>query len=358
MKAIIHLALALAVAFIVSMGCSKMPSGAYPREAGRAVIFGVDADVRAGIGAETGTYDDVEEPAETRTVYRGDAEDYDGTIQPIDWLAGDRIRIYSPECVNPTVPGGSRHWADYIVTPTQENPSIGTLTNVLPNGLIWGEPGTYHFYGIYPSPETDEADDAYLDGALRFYIPQSQPPADMMKRAFLTTFTTVTTTESSQAVTLRFSPRYTAFEFELLGSPDVTLVSVDLTADVSIWGMGGLNTQGLTWWNNYSVIGTGTPTHTTVTVPCNTPLPTRCTAFTLRRPNLNHMTLSITCSYQGITRKFNLPLKRNGEFIEFASGKKHLFKGVLTPNMAQVTVFNAAVGEWETLTSTDTVLGY
>lgn len=354
MKAII--ALALAGAFIVSMGCSKMPSGVYPREAGHPVVFGIDASAQGGNEDEEWTSVQVEEPADTRTVYRGKAEDYDGTIQPIDWVAGDKIRIYSPECTNSNVAGGSRHWADYVVTPTPDNLSLGKLTNAQPNGLVWGDPGTYHFYGVYPSPGTEEADDAHTSGALSYSLPSTQPQDELMKWASMFARTTVTTTDSVQEVTLSFSPCFTAFEFDLLGNPDVTIKSVQLTSTVSIWGVGGVHANGNVYWNNYT--SGGNVTHRTVTVPCDTPLPMRCTAFTLKRQSLGQLTLTITCSYQGTVRKFSLPLKRNGEFIEFASGKKHLFKGVLTPNMAQVTIFNAAVGEWETLTSTDTVLGY
>ena len=206
--------LLLAGATLLVAGCNKQNpfGGNYSRKAGNPVVFGV------GSGN-----------METRTVY-GDVNT-STKIQDINWVQGDKIRIYSTEADRASG-GQPEHWADYTVTPVTGTLNKGTLTTVQEYGLAWGTSGTYHFYGMYPSPETEE--DAVPDGAnglMGFTVPAVQLVSDEMEYAFMTAAAEVTTTADDNAVELDFYPAYTAFQFDLTADEDnVTLLTFSLQA--------------------------------------------------------------------------------------------------------------------------------
>ena len=169
----------LAGTAILFAGCNKQNEfgGRYSRQPGAPVVFGVDS-----------------RSIMTRTSYGEDATEGGKTIQAINWTAGDKIRIYSPQA-DRSAYGGDEHWADYTVTPTSSNASLGTLTTVQPAGLSWGESGTYTFYSVYPAPAADEA--AVPDGAsgtIALSMPATQLVSDQMEYAFMTAAAEVTTT--------------------------------------------------------------------------------------------------------------------------------------------------------------------
>ena len=206
--------LLLAGATLLVAGCNKQNpfGGNYSRKAGEPVVFGV------GSGK-----------METRTVY-GDVNT-STKIQDINWVEGDKIRIYSTEADRASG-GQPEHWADYTVTPITGTLNKGTLTTVQEYGLAWGTSGTYHFYGMYPSPETEEGEvPDGANGLMGFTVPAAQLVTDEMEYAFMTAAAEVTTTADDNAVELDFYPAYTAFQFDLNADEDnVTLLSFSLQA--------------------------------------------------------------------------------------------------------------------------------
>lgn len=189
---------------------------------------------------------------ETKTAYSG-ATYTEGTgvnartFERINWIEGDRIRIWSPQASDRY--HSSKHYADYkvskVLTPDGRysraeiinagiqtdllgnqvgvsNPAAQENDNV--NGLVWGAAGTYTFYGIYPAAAS-LTDAQITDGAagkLHGTIDSDQGTGDlevnMPKYGYLTAATQVTTTtpitqaNQTKFVTLEFDPAFTAFE--------------------------------------------------------------------------------------------------------------------------------------------------
>lgn len=231
----------LAGTAILFAGCNKQNEfgGRYSRQPGAPVVFGVDS-----------------RSIMTRTSYGEDATEGGKTIQAINWTAGDKIRVYSPQA-DRSAYGGDEHWADYTVTPTSSNASLGTLTTVQPAGLSWGESGTYTFYSVYPAPAADEA--AVPDGAsgtIALSMPATQLVSDQMEYAFMTAAAEVTTTESDNAVELDFYPAFTAFEITLTADEPLELVSFALiSSDTPVAGNFTVSYSGTT--ATYNCTGTG-----------------------------------------------------------------------------------------------------
>lgn len=208
--------LLLAGAAILTAGCSEPNEfgGKYSRKSGASVVFGVDSK-------EIGT----------RTSYGEDATIGGKKIQAINWNSGDKIRVYSPECIRQSW-NSPEHWADYVVTPLASSANLGTLTNVQPVGLAWGESGTYTFYSVYPSPETEEGNTpAGSEGRIALSMPATQLVTDEMQYAFMTAAAQVTTTESENAVELDFYPAFTAFEISLTADEDLSLLNFALISN-------------------------------------------------------------------------------------------------------------------------------
>ena len=85
-------------------------------------------------------------PGMTRTIY-GD-KNQDGTAYPIYWVNGDKVQIYSPQCLI------GRNNAEYKVA--VENATQNYATSLTPtgaNGVQWGTESTADFYSVYPSGE-------------------------------------------------------------------------------------------------------------------------------------------------------------------------------------------------------------
>jgi len=212
----------LAGAVLLVAGCNKQ--GLYPRhKAGEEVKFGIYAY------------------PETRTVYGADKEVDGKTVQAIDWVATDAIRIYSPQAACPT-PRDGFHWADYIVTPTEGDASKGTISHEegQGNGLAWSETDEHSFYAIYPSPSADDAE-GLTDGTTGKFtclIPNQQAFSETgnMHYAYMTAVAKDGAGITEDAVTLDFHPDFTAFEIKVrsagnaIGLSKFELISEDGTA--------------------------------------------------------------------------------------------------------------------------------
>ena len=310
--------LLLAGATLLVAGCNKQNpfGGKYSRKDGNPVVFGVGS-----------------RNMETRTVY---GEVNTSThIQAIDWVAGDMIRIYSPQAKR-SASNRPEQWADYTVTPTTDNASLGTLTNVQNEGLSWGTEGTYNFYAVYPSPEDPEENvPVGTTGAFTFSLPAAQLVTDEMAYAFMTAGTEVTTS-GTDAVNLDFYPAFTAFEIHLNSEADLVMKSFKLiSADTPLAGAFTVTYSGTT----AAYAATGTDKEIEIAdlgdVAINATDALIFNVFTLP---VKQSGLSVRFTYSradapDVTETRMLRLNyANGNPVEFAARKKHVISGSLQGN--------------------------
>lgn len=148
-------------------GCSDDLEQFTVKHSGEEILFGG----RAGFEM---TGDEAKNASQTRTVYTGntwEAVDEDGvtkTYEGVNWIAGDKVRIYSPQTAGTTM-------ADYNVVTSNTEAISGTeehevaLNKIGGVGLQWGETGedaVYDFYAVYPSPEQYPLKDGVLDNTV------------------------------------------------------------------------------------------------------------------------------------------------------------------------------------------------
>ena len=208
-----NLIILLAGATLLVAGCNKQNpfGGNYSRKPGDLVVFGVGS-----------------KNMDTRTVYG----EVDNTthIQAINWVAGDKIRVYSPDAKRASwdMP---EHWADYSVNPISGTLNKGTLSNVSPVGLAWADAGNHTFYAVYPSPGAREvAEPQGARGIFEFSMPATQLVTDEMEYAFMTAAAAENAGVDGDAVELDFYPAFTAFEFTLKADQKLTLKNFTLSA--------------------------------------------------------------------------------------------------------------------------------
>ena len=320
-----RLTLLLAGTILLVTGCDK--TGLFSN-VGKTIVFQSKSNVNA-----------------TRTVYESD---YTGTIQPINWVAGDMIRVYSPEaqCAN------NNHWADYIVTPTTSDLTKGTLGNANGNGLL-AAAGEQNFFSIYPAPSSS-AEAVVADGIAGKFsltIPQAQQPGAEMEYAYM--LASATAAAGVRDITLYFNPAFTAFEFHVKAEADTKLVSVELASSTSqVSGTATAQYDATVSSTNPAVdkykytTGTG-GSSAKVTFPANTILTTGTdytfTVFALPVDQTG-MTVSFTVAEPdgSENRTFKLALKyTNGEYLLFDACKKHRIKGLVAPRFSKVIEINS-----------------
>ena len=308
-----RLTLLLAGTILLVTGCDKV---GLLSNVGKTIVFQSKSNVNA-----------------TRTVYESD---YTGTIQPINWVAGDMIRVYSPEaqCAN------NNHWADYIVTPITTDLTKGTLANANGNS-------------IYPAPSSS-AEAVVADGIAGKFsltIPQAQQPGAEMEYAYM--LASATAAAGVREITLYFNPAFTAFEFHVKAEADTKLVSVELASSTSqVTGTATAQYDATVNSADPAVdkykytTGTG-GSSAKVTFPANTILTTGTdytfTVFALPVDQTG-MTVSFTVAEPdgSENRTFKLALKyTNGEYLLFDACKKHKIKGLVAPRFSKVIEINS-----------------
>ena len=90
-------------------------------------------------------------PSMTRTTY-GD-KNANGTAYPIYWVDGDKVQVYSPQCL------AGRNNAEYKVSVNSATQNYATsLTPTGANGVQWGDQPAM-FYSVYPSGKYTISDD-------------------------------------------------------------------------------------------------------------------------------------------------------------------------------------------------------
>ena len=79
----------------------------------------------------------------TRTIY---GAEYNNAF-PIFWSTGDKVQIYSPQCVV------GRNDAEYQVTPVASQSYAKAMTKTGDYGVQWGTNATADFYSVFPSAD-------------------------------------------------------------------------------------------------------------------------------------------------------------------------------------------------------------
>lgn len=203
---------ALAGVSLLFAGCNEDLVGDYvqPTEKhfGEEIMFGGSASY------------DVNGNGGTRTIYGGYNEGNEK--EPVYWIKGDQVRLYSPDAAVKT--------ADYSVTATATDATGKAtqtgLSKIGDAGLQWGVPTASHtFYGVYPIP----ADNSLKEGTiLTGVIPDVQEYKDYtttdgnvvynpnMQYAYMVAKTVVPNPNNiGENVYLKFMPIATAVEIEL-----------------------------------------------------------------------------------------------------------------------------------------------
>ena len=187
----------------------------------------------------------------TKTVYSGEIIGTTDKKERIDWLAGDKIRIYSDKAsfyYDATV-----HYADYSVdagsiseqgassfaTITPAGDLDGGATNASSaNGLVWGD-GTHKFFSVYPSPAvTDGNLELYSSGTDSRTFEASIPNEVVFKASDVVDgvlkpdmnyayMYAMAQAEPGNAVTLKYQPMFSAFQFTLDSGDDEELTFLD-----------------------------------------------------------------------------------------------------------------------------------
>lgn len=155
---------------------------------------------------------------ETKTVYSG--VEYGGK-ERIDWVTGDRIRIFSDKARHPS----GTQYSDYQVTGVTPGTgstqaiSYASVKNVGSNGLHWGT-GVHHFYAVYPSPEVNSNISVVNFQHWNMTLPKNQLQAAQMDYAYMAA--SVQTNEKA-SVNLSFKPMFTAFQFTVRSETDASM---------------------------------------------------------------------------------------------------------------------------------------
>ena len=287
--------------------------------------------------------------APTRTAYR---EGSWSDVQPIDWVDGDRIRVYSPQA---SLPYGSLavHWADYIVSPKDDR-SRGTASPVGGTGLSWVASNRHAFYGVYPAPggNSPAAEASALAGRFTFTLPATQTHGDQMGYAYLVAFTE--TEQVSGTVELPFHAAYTAYDISIDGNGADRFMLNELsleTADPDGCPLSGTYTV-RAGAGGPSVVSFGETTgKVTVTFPGEgvelvAGHPVRI--LVLAAPSAaTGVTLSTVRTWNGIRASHALPLKRtDGAWHSFAPFTYNRIDGVVTPEQTKLITVNSYTTAW------------
>ena len=378
MKRLIQLLAIVSVVGVMALlsGCEKENLGG--KRAFKEVVFGATAH----------------SSLDTRTEYMN----YDQTKdhQNIKWLATDKIRIYSPDAARRVAveagenPSNYYYWADYLVVPNNNNPTLGTLQNLnadghqmapsnpgytpsgisikdtskVSNGLVWLNKNAV-FYGAYPRKALLGKKDGkgldVADGKFGFTIPKNQSFSVKgdMDYAFMTAKASAS---EGDPVDLKFYPDFTAFEIsikcEAQGS-DVTLNSFtigtnstensdilngDFTVDLT-----GAQKSYTFQRNNIELESRKKITVSNInqTIPAgSSATPLVFTVFALP-DSLRNLYVEFNTTTGGAAKTWKLDLSKkdaNDDYqpIEFGACKKHRIYGLVLPNGELLISVNTA----------------
>ena len=338
----------------------------------------------------------------TKTQYSGE-DTSDGDYERINWTAGDKIAILSPEAMiydqnaTPWVPAPTStnppfSRAEYsisgTVTPDGRYSRAGIVGTGSGGSLHWGS-GAHRFYGVYPSSFVEFTTN--LNGAaadITVSIPKDQRPASGVDPAVSTSggvtgthvypdmqnawmYSAQYAPESDKPVQLFFSPMVTAFQisvrgldatevpltrFELLSQncglqgPFVARVQASGVVDrthldrMTVSYSGGLDNRvpgenDAVWFT----LPEGTVVSSTKELTF--------TLFTYPRGTYAQPDyldgLSLRCVSGGTTRELKLMDKDKNNWVQFPAGRKINIKGITLPEQVSPWTFSVTAEDWE-----------
>ena len=306
----------------------------------------------------------------TKAVYTGDKSD--NNFERINWEVGDKIRIYNDKA---TCSGdASYYWADYTVGSVESSTdrySTGHL-NVSSSrgGLTWGTE-THTFYGVYPSPETNDAAGTQNLSAFTGSIQQTQTGALSGIGAWTGTgevyypsnnkpiLVGYKQLEAGATGTLDFSPAYSAFHISAGVQENMTVKSVELrSASHKLWGNFTVSRSGSTW--NFTCLTASVAADKTVTFTLpgsgkdiTTTDILELVLFTLPQ-DLDDLTLAFKVTVGGTPKTLTLELKHaDSSPVTFNACKKSYIKGLLIPGSTWTVdnttpvVLRESVADWD-----------
>ncbi len=285
----------------------------------------------------------------TKTEYSNEFYTYGTTrYERINWLASDKIRIWSPQATSRKYPG--RHYADYQVQPArnESEKSYATIQAIFENdestGLQWADDNNHTFYALYPSPVSDGVDATKVsisDNVITATLSSDQTVNTSIVTNGNRTYTPdmryaymwAARSATRGAVELEFRPLMTAFEFSL-GPEDaagMTLQKFTMrssAADPAITGdyMATINNT----LTGYSLSGTSaSQDKIEFTFPDIRVEQGKYVTFTIFA--LPKTIEDVTISVQTTTGVRTLELKQNGSFVPFPGGKKYRITNLEVP---------------------------
>ena len=337
---------------------------------------------------------------DTKTAYSNTIWNVGGAqYERIDWVDGDKIRIYSPEATHRYE--STRHWQDYniiasSITPNNEKSTARIENETGQNGLVWGNASAYSFYALYPSPRKSGA--SFLNADLlktgvsvTAPIPAHQAQLNRhevvvgtsgrrvvydpdMNYAYM--YAAESGVSSGANVDLKFRPLMTAFEFYLGNDSDTPLVLKDIflstdntsgSTDITGTFTGTISANNT--FTVTSVTGAGRELHADLpefanggTVTINKGKPIAFTLFALPK-DISHLSLKVQLadnSFLSIAFKYNDTF--GGGWYTFQACRKYRITNINTPEEERFTytieVFDPVTGALIGVTESDRMTLY
>lgn len=292
-----------------------------------------------------------DEPA-TRTVYSGERS---GTKEVIDWVVGDKIRIYSHVA---TCLDGVTHYADYSVTgltggASSNVRSYANLSPVNGNGLQWNGTVSHDFFCIYPAPvngndshisfalgEGSKGTITHTIPAIQGYTLDGTTLKPDMNYAHMIGGNAMD--GGSTTVNITCEPIITAFQFTIDSGVDATKTITSFTLTSSGKSLAGtqdvelLQSNSITF-NSSVLSGSNVITvsfngGSGITITKGNPITFTVFALPLTYGATDKLTASFTTSTGAVE---TLPLKdASGNWLTFQPGRKYNFNNLGLPGTA------------------------
>ena len=179
----------------------------------------------------------------TKTVYSGVVIGETNPKERIDWVAGDKIRIYSDKATYSL--DASVHYADYSVNNDVSSSGASSYASITPagdlsgtaahadspNGLVWGT-GTHKFFSVYPSPAVTGGNLSFFESGTDYCSFMATIPKEVVFKASdvvdgvlkpdmnFAYMYAMAQAEANSTVELKYKPMFTAFQFTLDSGDD------------------------------------------------------------------------------------------------------------------------------------------
>ena len=198
----------LAIMALSTAGCAEEMNEDFPSaESGDEVQFGLSL------------------PGMTRTIYG----DRTGDAYPIYWVNGDKVKVYSPQCL------ADRNMAEYKVSAGEKQNYATALIPTGDYGVQWASEDA-HFYSVYPSGDYTIASDGNSIQNLRINFSDEFEVVDgkvTPKQADCLMFAkTQKKLSPGSEVKLTYSPMATAVMFTLYGPSDDNNASTNIAYEI------------------------------------------------------------------------------------------------------------------------------